>query len=327
LAMSEVPGQQLDEVLNTRRGGQRSLTPQERRASFTEACAYAGELVAQLGPIVDACSAKVYHRDITPRNIQVAGLHTGKPRFGLVDFGLAITTGEWHSAEDSCGDLGGDGCFWPTSAWFVFGHGSSELKWHPALYQEYVRCWDVHSLGLSGVRCFADMLPDLTIGEHELESAPWMREVVDCLGGIQAAWRQYWKVVCQLWEPILETVRLGGDLEALRSRFAAVGAHEMVAKALLDLQRALLRGESSLAEVPEAAGLTAAAPLFRTLLAMLRCPSEEDKDKEDDMCAMASKSTCADGSSPSSASSAWTSQCDDYEDFEVGVQERGSPRA
>lgn len=74
-ARSEVPGWQLEEVLNKCQQGEevrRSISPQERRALCTEAYVCAGQLVGQLAPIIEAFSAKVYHRDITPRNIQVA---------------------------------------------------------------------------------------------------------------------------------------------------------------------------------------------------------------------------------------------------------------
>eukprot|EP00493_Phyllostaurus_siculus_P016294 UN16541 len=111
--MSLVPGISLESFLEARRKEAKTRGPwsvEEVRIRFGEACMCAGELLKQLAPIVDAFSASVYHRDITPRNIQIQE-QDGQigNQFGLVDFGLAVDAKRWRAGERGAGDLGGDG--------------------------------------------------------------------------------------------------------------------------------------------------------------------------------------------------------------------------
>lgn len=92
-------------------------------------------MVVQLAPLLEAFTDTVCHRDITPRNIQVAGLDAGRPQFGLVDFGLAVDMKRWRDQE-ACVDLSGDGQYWPSSAWFVFGNGTDALQQHPRMEED-----------------------------------------------------------------------------------------------------------------------------------------------------------------------------------------------
>lgn len=272
LVMSEVPGSQLEEVLNKRHRAESlrdAMTTQQRQALFAEACCCAGELVGQLAPIAQAFSATVYHRDITPRNIQVTSLGSGRPRFGLVDFGLAVSAENWRTQEGPC-DLGGDGRYWPPSAWFVFGNGVTELRRHPTMYHEYTRCLDIHSLGLTGVQCFVQMLPKLGVASDD---GHWSAKVLARLIDVQVAWRRYWATACECWQPVYDAFLTAGGFEALRKRYAAQAVHETVTADLGALRRALVEAEVALQGLPESTGLACASALFRALLSMLQAPS------------------------------------------------------
>jgi len=274
LVMSEVPGRPLEDFLEARRQAEKlrvTITAQERRQRFAEACRCAGELVVQLAPVLEAFSSKVYHRDVTPRNIQVAGLETSDPKFGLVDFGLAVDAERWR-AQEGAGDLSGDGRYWPSSAWFAFGHGRRQLKKHPAMNTEYRTCLDVHSLGLSAVRCFVELMPNLDLVD-DLAADPWLSEVMPKFREIRTAWNRYWADARRFWQPVFDAFRCKGDFPSLRTAYAGAGVHRAVASHLRAIRRSIEAGQAVCRRLP---GATAgAAELFEALLAMLQAPEPE----------------------------------------------------
>jgi len=261
--MSEVPGRPLEESL-----GEKARAAGARRFEFAEACRCAGELVVQLAPVLAAMSSRVYHRDVTPRNIQMQRLASGDFRFGLVDFGLAVDAESWRTQVASS-DLGGDGRYWPPSAWFVFGHGMQELRRHPALDVEYRTALDVHSLGLSALRCLVELLPS----PDQLEADPRLREVAPAFREIRGAWQRYWADARRFWQPVFDAFRCKGDFPSLRTAYAGAGVHRAVASHLRAIRRSIEAGQAVCRRLP---GATAgAAELFEALLAMLQAPEPE----------------------------------------------------
>mmetsp|Transcript_68524 Transcript_68524/g.198816 ORF Transcript_68524/g.198816 Transcript_68524/m.198816 type:complete len:545 (-) Transcript_68524:416-2050(-) len=269
LVMSEVPGRPLEEVLESRRralGAQRITSVDELRAKFVQSCRLAGEVVVQLAPILEAISPKVYHRDITPRNIQVTGLDADSPKFGLVDFGLAVDAPTWRT-QDS-GDLVGDGRYWPPSAWLVFSRGTAELKKYPALEDEYRHRLDMFSLSLSALRCFVETMPNLDL-DVDFERNPWLSNVVVSFRRIEAAWKRYWADACGLWEPVFDAFRGNGDFDALRSKYRCARVESIISEDVQALQEALELGKVACLGVPANSGLVGMPNLFDAILFML----------------------------------------------------------
>jgi len=268
LAMSLVPGTALEGFLETRRGELRSeidkVEPQELCA---EACLCAGRLLLQLAPILDAFSTQVYHRDITPRNIQIQEGVEG-PEFGLVDFGLAVEAPRWRAGEAGAGDLGGDGRYWPVSAWFVFCFGTRALERDAKLRAEYRTGLDAHSLGLTALRCLVDLLP----------GRPVLRAVDASLQRLRAAWKQYWADARKLWQPIFDAFRGAGDFNELRKQFTQAKVHHIVRDDLWAIRSALREVAQVCTGLSAETGLAGMPALCDALLLMVQ-PGCADEDR------------------------------------------------
>lgn len=271
LVMSEVRGSSLEYALAAHRRARkgRGSVAAPAAAELAHACRCTCELVVQIAPVLENISAKVYHRDVSPRNIQVEGLEAGEPKFGLVDFGLAVDAERWR-AMGGFGDLGGDGRYWPPSAWFAFCRGRSDLRRRRGMCHEFATRLDAHSLGIAALRCFVELLPPRSAED----AADGVREIF----GVQAAWRLYWADVCGHWKRLLATYRAGGGFEALRDEYAAAAVHREVAAGLRALRRALA---GAAAACQGATGAMAGMPLlFESLLSMVRDPDEDEGVEE-----------------------------------------------
>jgi tRNA A-37 threonylcarbamoyl transferase component Bud32 len=89
IAMTRVPGEPLSHYIESHRPGHiRDRIERHRR--FGDAAVLARELVMQLAPAFERIATRAYHRDVTPRNILVDYIDGEGPRFGLIDFGLAV---------------------------------------------------------------------------------------------------------------------------------------------------------------------------------------------------------------------------------------------
>lgn len=268
LAMSRVPGAPLEQFLEHRRRGAAGSEPGHH---FAEACRYAGELLVQLAPALEHISSRVYHRDVTPRNILIDESGEGGPRFGLVDFGLAVDATQWRSDECS-GDLGGDGRYWPASAWLVFGHGKQELAAHPPLRHEYRSCLDVHALGLTALRCLMELAPALPEqgSAPEGKEAPCLGAALPKLRAVRTAWQRYWSDARRFWQPVYDAFREGGDFEALKAAYARAGVHRIISADLCSLRAALLEARYACESAPRGSGLAGMPAFFDALLLMVR---------------------------------------------------------
>lgn len=320
LAMSLVPGISLESFLEARRKEAKTRGPwsvEEVRIRFGEACMCAGELLKQLAPIVDAFSASVYHRDITPRNIQIQE-QDGRigNQFGLVDFGLAVDAKRWRAGERGAGDLGGDGRYWPASSWFVFCHGTQALLQDSCLLAEYRTGLDAHSLGLTALRCLVEMLPG--------SGAPG--QVDDALQNLRAAWQRYWHDARKLWQPIFDAFRGKGDFDTLRSSFTRARVYTHISDDLCAIRAALRAVQQACRGLSVETGLAGMPALCEALLLMVQAGRADDpllgcaaeatspvclpaqlRGEHDDEPRQCSVSTASPSSSPSASASSGTS--------------------
>jgi len=218
-----------------------------------------------------SCWSRVYHRDVTPRNILIQE-QSGKlgPQFGLVDFGLAVNASKWRSQAEGSGDLGGDGRYWPSSAWFVFGYGTHALQKHPAMFHEYRTCLDVHSLGLTALRTLMEMMPPL---ESDWD-IPGAECAVPKLKALSATWARCWSNSRRFWQPVFDAFRGAGDFETLRAAYINSGVHRIVAQDLNNVRDALQDARRACRCMPAASGLAGMPALFDALLLMLQAARE-----------------------------------------------------
>merc|ERR1719499_1166393 len=272
LAMSLVPGISLESFLEARRREAKACRPcsaDEAREQFADACMCTGQLLMQLAPIIDAFSASVYHRDITPRNVQFQEQDThGGPVFGLVDFGLAVDARRWRAGEPGAGQLGGDGRYWPASSWFVFCHGTRALEQEAWLQAEYRTSSDAHSLGLTALRCFVEMLP--TSGAAGA--------VEDALQKLRVAWQRYWHDARKLWQPVFDAFRGSGNFDKLRADFTRAKVHRMISDDLCAVRAALRAVQQVCSGQSVETGLAGMPALCQALLLMVQAGCAEDND-------------------------------------------------
>jgi len=270
LAMSLVPGISLESFLEARKKEAKLRGPcsvDEARQQFAESCMCAGELLMQLAPVIDAISASVYHRDITPRNIQFQEQNgLGGPQFGLVDFGLAVDAKRWRAGEPGAGQLGGDGRYWPASSWYVFCYGSRALERDAVLHNEYRTSLDAHSLGLSALRCFVEMLP--------ASGAP--RAVEEALQKLRVAWQRYWHDARKLWQPIFDAFCGKGNFDELRASFTRAKVHCIISDDLCALRGALRTVQHVCSGLPIDTGLSGMPALCQALLLMVQAGRADD---------------------------------------------------
>jgi len=266
LAMTRVMGTPLEHVLEheerRRQGRQHSLPP---RWGFADACRYVWVLLSQLAPALEHISSKAFHRDITPRNILVDE-SAGAPSFGIVDFGLAVDTERWQT-DASASDIGGDGHYWPASAWLVFGHGSQALEEHPALEQEYQLFLDLHAMGITALRSLMELAPDYEQPDSTVGSSS--RQALRVL---HIAWNRYWGDVTRFWQPVYDAFRRcsADGFESLKADYAARGVHHIVSADLCALRGALhqLRQACEFARPED--GLAGFQGLFEAFILMIR---------------------------------------------------------
>lgn len=272
LAMTRVPGQPLSQLLAAKREernamGRAARQRQDQVELFLSACNFATELIAQLAPALERLGDIAYHRDITPRNILVDDRGDFGPCFGLVDFGLAVDSALWRSGSQ-IRDIGGDGHYWPTSAWLVFSHGAQGLSERPGLAEEYMTCLDIHSLGLAALQCLLELGPSLPHGA----SAAQREDLANALPQLQklrAMWGRYCSDVRRFWHPIYKLFRdhTKTNYDSLKVAYAHAGVYELVSNDLVALKSAI-RAVRSVCETE--AKLAPATPLFDALLLMVQ---------------------------------------------------------
>mmetsp|Transcript_43159 Transcript_43159/g.68208 ORF Transcript_43159/g.68208 Transcript_43159/m.68208 type:complete len:1058 (-) Transcript_43159:113-3286(-) len=299
LLMTRIRGDPLDLFLEQRRkqceeavnaGAGTSLL----RKQFEEACYFAGELLWQMAPGFEHISSEALHRDVNSHNIIIEA-ETSPPRYGLVDFGLAVDATCWCNEEgyqpsvsrpsrvgqDGSStwhylDVGGDCRYWPLSAWVQFLAGWRELATCPPLSFEYQVRLDLHALGITALQVFAEMLPlppeislrsngsDILEGFLDVGSTVWDDAPPELLV-LRVVWERYWNRVSPLHARLINTFHSGGDWDSLKVDCINAGVHDKIAEDLRMLRAAIRElGEAcqrSKAAPPEA---TSESPMFST---------------------------------------------------------------
>jgi len=270
LAMTKVPGEPLDWFIDRwQQGLRQAVGAVQRRDQFVEACHFVKELISQLSPTFESISNFVYHRDVNSHNILVDG-DARTPRFGLVDFGLAVDLSTWRGPLGPSSwqlvDIGGDCRYWPMAAWLQFECGYQELVKYAPLSTEYQTMLDLHALGITALQVLAAMAPfPSTAGQGP--SGTLVKEILpDAVWVLLSAWTVYWKNVTRFWERLLEAFRSGGDQNALKASCIEEDVHNIVGKDLAVLRAALREADVACSRET---GLHGAKPLFAALLELV----------------------------------------------------------
>jgi len=183
-----------------------------------------------------------------------------------VDFGLAVDAKRWRAGDPGAGQLGGDGRYWPASSWFVFCHGTRALAKDALLRAEYRTSLDAHSLGLTALRCFVEMLPG--------SGTP--KPVEEALQKLCDAWHRYWHDARKLWQPIFDAFRGSGDFETLRARFTRAKVHSIISDDLFAIRTALRTVQHVCSGLSTEPGLAGVSPLCEALLLMVQTGREDE---------------------------------------------------
>lgn len=284
LVMSRVPGEPLDLFLEQRRksyetsaagGGTGALgwcglPPLSQQ--FDEACFFAHELIAQLGPVFEKISESALHRDVNSHNILIDTSNAATdpvPKYGLVDFGLAVDAQCWCEEEGASTpiarpsrigqdgsstwhylDVGGDCRYWPLAAWVQFLAGWRELAVCPSLCAEYQLRLDLHALGITALQLLADLLPlppEVVSGVREAESLEGALEIGGSVWDdappellvLRIVWERYWGRVTPLHARLIKTFHTNGDWDGLKVDCINNGVHDKIAEDLRLLRAAL----------------------------------------------------------------------------------------
>jgi len=306
LAMSRLAGEPLDKFLRDHRarldaqaeadaGGGEPPPRGRPLQQACEACFYARLLVEQLVPTMTQIATLSYHRDVNAHNILV-DVDGPEPRYGLVDFGLAVDAARWRGGAEAdvrSGqggdwqhlDVGGDCRYWPASAWLQFEVGCYELATAAPLCLEYQTHLDLQGLGITALQVFAEMLPSepsacptsppsFSVDTTAAELDNFDYHVPQELFKLQTAWEQYWDTASRFWAALLDTFRSNGDWNVLKNEFISMGVHEVIARKLRALRMALRDAEEACARAPRAAGLADAQALWASLLVMISSGEE-----------------------------------------------------
>lgn len=284
LAMTRVPGVALEDFLEERRcvaaagnGAGLRTSPRQR---FGEACRFAHALLSQLAPVFETISAIAIHRDVNTHNILIdsESIKSGTsstdsvPRYGLVDFGLAVDTICWCSTESNPEtkwrptrvgvdavhtwrylDIAGDCRYWPVSAWTQFLIGWKEIDASPCLRREYQVQLDQHALGITAMKVFVELLSppppreprDAATKEEGANNSHGSLESSDIpsvqmeIWTLLRAWERYWRRISPVHKKLISTFHHGGDWEVLKKMCEDTNFYDNIARDLRSLREAI----------------------------------------------------------------------------------------
>lgn len=317
VAMSKLPGEPLCRFVERTRPPTWNDCGRERRAHLVCATTLAKSMLLQLAPTLEFVASRAYHRDVTPRNILIEQGEDNKPNFGLIDFGLSVDAAQWRlgvstvpTLQRSTGvpswrqaGVAGDGRYWPVSSWYMFGYGPTELEKRPGLCLEYKTHLDLHSLGISALQVFVEMLPAAPLSDKDNKSASDAEDgneeedekkeeedseskvntrVESRLLDLQNDWRRYWKDASRFWQCIYDTFRSGGDFKALREAYVQAAVHDRIRRSLTALRKTLVKlreaaqGDHSSLDVEDAQLREGLCALADALLAMVGTGEKAD---------------------------------------------------
>lgn len=304
LVMTRIFGEPLDSFLKRCQDQHRRSTnaPALHSQCLQDAFAVARELLLQLAPAFEEISGVAFHRDVNAHNILIDMVSGLSPRFGLVDFGLAVDISCWQRDDDSSSigsrpsrvgqdgactwhhlDVGGDCRYWPVSAWVQFLLGWTELEGHPPLRFEYRTQLDLHSLGLTALQVLVDLLPP-----REWEPPAASRQcgefvkdmgmrLIEEFRPLQMAWERYWATVSPWHSRLMDTFHNGGDWDALKTECLNADVPGMISGHLRGLRMALFDAEATCKHMPAENNTDKAALLFSALLLLVSSGEAEEQ--------------------------------------------------
>ncbi|CAK0850181.1 unnamed protein product [Prorocentrum cordatum] len=248
IAMALVPGQVLDRWLYgiadeqhkhlevAQLAGGRLPDGRQRSLRLAGAVAVASALVSQLAEVFKELEPMAFHRDVSSHNIMIdTDRFDGgdRPRFTLIDFGLAVRSDTW-AAESRVSNLAGDPRYWPPAAWmaFAYGFGYLDMQGSGGFCRQYAERIDHYSFGILGL--------ELLFGLWDTESAT-DGAVPLAMRRARSAWQLLWVEVLTLFQTFHVQgpqatrqrigltsdegiVRLTGLLAGLRGELRAVAA-------------------------------------------------------------------------------------------------------
>lgn len=245
LVMTRIPGVPLAVMMEQRANQEVDLCLEPSdvvlRRHLVDPTLFAWELVAQLGPTLEHISLVAYHRDVNPRNILVeVGPDTlpSAPRYGLVDFGMAVEGKSWRSNDAPAiwqrTEVGGDCRYWPVSAWIMFLQGPAGLPSGAPLRLEYQTLLDIHAMGITALQVFMELVPKLP---EIPQGGGW--ELARRIRTLQVAWNRYWKHITDCWRAMLECFSKGGDWNVLKASYITRNMLGTIDQELADIRAAL----------------------------------------------------------------------------------------
>lgn len=291
LAMTRLPGKPLDCFLE--HGQREDLHRRGNRdaanwRSLHKACFFAREMFSQLAPALKVVSSMAFHRDVNPHNILIElDDSEARPRFSLVDFGLAVDALCWQREEGSgwtmsrpsrvgqdgaCTwhnlDVGGDCRYWPESAWVQFLHGWMEVESNPAWLFEYQALLDTHAFALTSVQMIAEMLPPFRdCASMDASSDPG--GVWASFRAMQLAWDVYYETVTPLHTRLMDTFHHSGDWDSLKLSCIDKNVETLIADHVGELRTAIQIARDRCIGAPAECGVSGLGGLFSALLLLL----------------------------------------------------------
>eukprot|EP00747_Dinoflagellata_sp_TGD_P007224 gnl/TRDRNA2_/TRDRNA2_116849_c0_seq1.p1 gnl/TRDRNA2_/TRDRNA2_116849_c0~~gnl/TRDRNA2_/TRDRNA2_116849_c0_seq1.p1 ORF type:complete len:370 (+),score=26.29 gnl/TRDRNA2_/TRDRNA2_116849_c0_seq1:163-1272(+) len=266
--MTLLPGEQLDHFLERRRLTL-PVVPTSPRQHFSEACTFTHSLLEQLAPAFVRVAGVAYHRDANLHNILINNARCEVPKFGLIDFGLAVDVTRWTGPEYARAwmELGvsGDCRYWTTSSWMMFTHGIEELEKYPKLCTEYARRLDLHSIGLSALQVLCAMAPATSDSIAKTSDGD---DVLVKLENLRVAWDRYWEDVSVLWHGCVTTFTSGGCMTKIQKEYRKARVHDLIMQDMKSLRHSLRALIQALSASPSSASLKESRTLssIRTLI-------------------------------------------------------------
>jgi len=172
------------ELLNGPLPGGRLATRDLASAGATTAA-----LISQMAPVFTALAKIAYHRDISAHNFLIREAEEGREEFAVLDFGLAVRSGSWHS-EYKTRNISGDPRYFSPAAWMLMVYGYKYLDAHPdpSFLEQYKYRMDHFSFGVMALEVFFA----LWRGPESEVSGGLSAEQVHALSKARAAWRAFW---------------------------------------------------------------------------------------------------------------------------------------
>jgi serine/threonine protein kinase len=276
LAMTQIPGESLNRFIERHRTESDTLRPQPTPyEQLKTACFFTRELLSQLAPAFARISSLAYHRDVNPRNILIDDADRTQPRYGLIDFGLAVEATQWRlGTVEKAGEavvgvwqvwgVGGDCRYWPVSSWLMLEQGPRALSSCPHLCMEYKTHLDLHALGVTALQVFMDLSPSPAHQEPT-------QEILEKLWTLHHAWERYWDDATCFWKRLFNAYRSGdnSDLSAVKAEYRRLAVHRQVGQSLSNLRVALAAVAEACEHLSPKDDLEDLPPVVHALLAMV----------------------------------------------------------